>query len=75
MKALEGGEYIEATEMSPMDGEDNDALGFPLSAYCYIPLQPPSVQSQLSRAAVISVCDHVDLLPCCWNEGSSLSVT
>jgi hypothetical protein len=74
MKALEGGDYIEATGMSPMDGGVSDARGFPLSACCYIPLQPLSVPSQLSKAAVISICDHVDILML-WNEGSSLSVS
>jgi hypothetical protein len=31
----------DTTERSPIEGGDNSARGFPLSACCYIPLQPP----------------------------------
>jgi hypothetical protein len=38
-RCCNGHNYAEATERSAMDGGDNGAQGFPLSAYYCIPLQ------------------------------------
>jgi hypothetical protein len=35
------GTYTDTMEGCPIEGGDGGAWGFPPSAYCYIPLQPP----------------------------------
>jgi hypothetical protein len=48
----------EALEISPMDVEDDGALGFSLSYYSFIPLRPKIDQPKALVAITTTICDN-----------------